>query len=61
MYNILVGAFSDKFGRGKSLVFLYIMMALSGVLLIANLSAISLIIAAVIGAMSVTGTEKGHL
>jgi MFS family permease len=35
------------------------MMALSGVLLITNISAISLIIAAVIGAISVTGTETG--
>lgn len=59
VYNVLVSVFSDRFGRGRSLVLLSIMMSLSGVLLIADLSAVSLIIAAMIGAMSVTGTETG--
>ncbi len=59
MYNVLVSAFSDRFGRGKSLVLLSIMMALSGILLIADVSAVSLVIAAIIGAMSVTGSETG--
>ncbi len=59
MYNVLVSAFSDRFGRGRSLILLSMMMAVSGGLLIADLSAASLIIAAIIGAMSVTGTETG--
>ncbi len=59
MYNIFVSKFSDRFGRGKSLILLALMMALSGVLLILDLSAVSLVIAAIVGAMSVTGTETG--
>ncbi|MCL5009553.1 MAG: MFS transporter [Candidatus Parvarchaeota archaeon] len=59
MYNVLVSKFSDRFGRGRSLVILSLLMAFSGVLLILNISAVSLVIASIIGAMSVTGTETG--
>ncbi len=59
VYNTLISAFADRFGRGRSLILLSVMMAFSGALLASNLSPAAVVFAAMIGAMSVTGTETG--
>lgn len=59
VFNVLVSRFSDSYGRRKSLIILSILMVISTLLMLANINAISFIIAAFIGSVSVTGTETG--
>ncbi len=59
IFNILVSKFSDSFGRKKSLMLLSVLMGVSTMLMIANLGTVLFIIAALIGSVSVTGSETG--
>lgn len=58
-YNILVTKYSDRFGRGKSLIILSFLMAFSGLIFALNINNYFILIAAFIGTISVTGTETG--
>ncbi len=58
-YNVLISKYADSFGRGRSLILLSFMMALSGIIFALNINNYFIMIAAFIGAISVTGTETG--
>lgn len=58
-YNILISKYADSFGRGRSLILLSFMMALSGLIFALNINNYFILIAAFIGTISVTGTETG--
>jgi MFS family permease len=59
IFNLLVSKFSDSFGRKKSLMMLSVLMGVSTALMIANLGTALFIVAALIGSVSVTGSETG--
>jgi len=58
IYNIFVGKYADSFGRKKTLEIFSIFMVISSFLFILN-NFVTIIIASILGVISVTGTETG--
>ncbi len=59
IYNLFIAKYAASFGRRKMLVLLSLLMAVSGVIFALNLGIYSLVVAALIGSISATGTETG--
>ena len=59
IYNLFIAKYAASFGRRKMLVLLSLLMAVSGVIFALNLGIYSLVVAALVGSISATGTETG--
>src|SRR5579885_2411086 len=59
IFNLISGAYADKFGRKKMLVLYAILMIASAIIFFVTNNYVALIIAALIGTINVTGSEVG--
>jgi predicted MFS family arabinose efflux permease len=59
VYNLFISRYADSFGRRRLLVLLSLLMAASGIIFALDLGTYSLVLAALIGSISATGTETG--
>ncbi len=58
-FNLIISKFSDSFGKRRFLILLSALMAVSALLMVADIDVALFILAAFIGSVSVTGTETG--